>query len=47
VGYLEAAAALGDADFAPVALAILERTREPSVARAARRAARHLLAANP
>lgn len=41
--YLQAVTALGDPDFAPVALLILERTREASVARAARNAARALL----
>jgi hypothetical protein len=45
--YLEAVGALGDPDFAPVALLILERTREASVARAARKTARQLLSARP
>jgi len=47
VRYLQVLEALGDADFAPVALMLLEGTRDTSVARAARRTARRLLAASP
>lgn len=47
VDYLAAVSALGDRDFAPVALLILEGTREPAVSRAARRVARQFLSAGP